>query len=450
VKRLGFYSTRTLAVKPLRIAMISVHSSPVGKLGIHDTGGMSVYIRELAGEMGNQGHRVDIYTRAAAGDSPGQSITLSPNVRLTALEFGAAANAPKSALYPYLDRFFLALDQFRTAEDIDYDLIHSHYWLSGLVGRLTQQAWRIPHITTFHTLGAIKRLVGAEESGLTARIAAERELVNDCETVLVTSTRERDNLLRCYEASPEKVRSVPCGVNLDLFRPMSTRIARRRIGATMDEALLLYVGRFAPEKRLERLIHAIGGLNHIPRLRLIVVGGDGNGHPKSMEMIEWCRSLQVADRVDFPGRVDQKELPSYYCAADMLVLPSAYESFGMVALEAMACGTPVVATRVGAMEEIIRKGVNGTLVDGFKSANLADAVTGLLSRKPRQTAEIKTIRRSVRRYDWTRVAAGVLNVYYDSLSAAAPVTQSGPAEGYTLDHSPGRPRTVCRGCGRRG
>jgi glycosyltransferase involved in cell wall biosynthesis len=158
--------------------------------------------------------------------------------------------------------------------------------------------------------GAIK--LGAEESGLTARIAAERELVNDCETVLVTSTRERDNLLRYYEASPEKVRSVPCGVNLDLFRPMSTRIARRRIGAAMDEALLLYVGRFAPEKGLERLIHAIGGLKHIPRLRLIVVGGDGNGHPKSMEMIEWCRSLQVADRVDF-GWI--KELPSY-CAAD--------------------------------------------------------------------------------------------------------------------------------------
>ncbi len=190
---------------PLKIAMISVHSSPMGKLGTRDTGGMSVYIRELAAVLGRLGHRVDIYTRAANGNPAGRPIALSANVRLVPLRFGAAAGMPKAGLHPHLDRFFDALEAFRAAERVDYDLIHSHYWLSGLVGSSAREAWGIPHVVTFHTLGALKKLVNGTGEETSVRIGAERRLAATADRVLVTSARERDNLLRYYETAPAKV-----------------------------------------------------------------------------------------------------------------------------------------------------------------------------------------------------------------------------------------------------
>jgi D-inositol-3-phosphate glycosyltransferase len=431
--------------------MISVHSSPTGKLGTRDTGGMSVYIRELSAELGSRGHRVDIFTRAETagnGTPPGRPVALSPNVRLVPLEFGAVADSPKEGLHPYLGRFFLALERFRAAERIDYDLIHSHYWLSGLVGRSAQRAWRIPHVVTFHTLGALKKLVCGAEEETAVRIASELELTAAADRILVTSARERDNQLRYYETSPAKVSLVPCGVNLDLFRPVAVEIARRRINADPRETLLLYVGRFAPEKGLERLIRAMVELRQIPHMRLIVVGGDGNGDPTTRKMKDLSHGLGVAGHVRFAGRVEQRELPSFYSAADLLVLPSSYESFGMAAFEAVACGTPVVATRVGAMEEIVRDGVNGKLVEGFHPSSLAETVGDWLIAAPRKPAEDKEIRRSVWRYDWSRVAAEVLKVY-EGAPAAATGVAGGPAEP-GASGGPKPPRAACCGCGRVG
>jgi D-inositol-3-phosphate glycosyltransferase len=436
-------------VKPLTIAMISVHSSPVGKLGTRDTGGMSVYIGELSAVLGSRGHRVDIYTRAAEDTPPGRPVVLSTGVRLVPLEFGALQDSPKTGLLPYLDRFFHALERFRASARVNYELIHSHYWLSGLVGRSAQRAWRVPHLITFHTLGAVKNLVCGAEEESAVRIAAERDLAADADRVLMTSSRERDNLLRCCETAPEKVSLAPCGVNLDLFRPVDRTIARRRIGAGPLETLLLYVGRFAPEKGLERLIRAMDGLRHIPRLRLMVVGGDGNGDSATRRMKKLSADLEAAGRITFFGRVDQKELPCFYGAADTLVLPSAYESFAMVALESLACGTPVVATRVGAMEEIVRDGVNGKLVEGFHPSSLAGAIGDWLLAAAQKPADGKTIRRSVWRYDWTRVAAEVLKVYERTLAPGGSALQRGPARTEVAsrpDHAP----AACCGCGRGG
>jgi D-inositol-3-phosphate glycosyltransferase len=429
--------------------MISVHSSPAGRLGTRDTGGMSVYIRELSAALGSRGHRVDIFTRAVDGAVPGRPIALSPRVRLVPIEFGAPADAPKNALSAYLDRFFQALDRFREAERAAYDLLHSHYWLSGLVGRAAGQAWGIPHVTTFHTLGALKNLVAGAERQPDRRIAAERELCAAADRIIVTSSRERDNLLRYYEASTERLSTVPCGVNLDLFRPLDRGIAHRRIGAAAGGKLLLYAGRFAPEKGLQRLIHALAGLAHIPDLRLIVVGGDGRGDPATREMQALCRRLGVAGRIDFVGRVDQRCLPAYYSAADALVLPSAYESFGMVALEAVACGTPVVATRVGAMDELVREGENGRLADGFDPSSLAEAVGRWLEQAEARPADVQAIRRTAWRFAWGRVAAEVLRVYARTRQAAPAELNAGDARlrSLTRPHNAG---AACCGCGRGG
>lgn len=427
---------------PNSIAMISVHSSPLGKLGTQDTGGMSVYIRELSRQLGLRGHKVDIFTRGGDGHAPGEVLRMSENVRLIPLELGPEANAPKTALYPHLLGFFREMDRVRQQQGIAYDLIHSHYWLSGQVGRRARQAWGVPHITTFHTLGAVKNLVCAPGSEPEVRMVVERDLVADSDRVLVTSDREKENLIRLYAAEPHRIAVAACGVNLDVFRPKDRTIARRRIGACADDKLVLYVGRFAPEKGLDRLFQAAARLEHIPNLRLIVVGGDGKQDAAHRQMKEVSRGCGIADRVAFRGRLEQDELPWYYSAADLLALPSSYESFGMVALESLACGTPVAATRVGAMEDLLRNAQNGRLAQDLRPSSLADAIESLLKDQtvPQQTTE--SIRRSVLRYAWSRVADEVFQIYNDSLTGAGAAIADAAAHFH-----PETEKSGCCGCG---
>ncbi len=427
---------------PYSIAMISVHSSPVGRLGTQDTGGMSVYIRELSRQMGRRGHRVDIYTRAGEGLVPGDVVWVSENVRLIPLDLGPGAEAPKTALYPHLSRFFHAMERFRAREGGAYDVIHSHYWLSGQVGLWARQAWRAFHLTTFHTLAALKELVCGPGSESVVRMSAERRLAAAADRILVTSDRERDHLIRYYAAAADRVAVVPCGVDLDRFRPVDRTIARKQIGAATEEKLVLYVGRLAPEKGLDRLIQAVARLGHIPGLRLIVVGGDGEHDTARRRMMELCRSCGIAGRAAFKGRVEQSELPVYYSAADLLALPSSYESFGMVALEALACGTPVAATRVGAMEQLLRDAGNGRLASDLRSSSLATAMEQLLRERAAAPPRTAAIRRSVGAYDWSRVAAEVLNVYFESLTGPAGMTQ-----GVAASVHPKAGQPACCGCG---
>ena len=422
------------------IAMISVHSSPVGRLGTQDTGGMSVYIRELSRQLGLNGHRVDIYTRADADHASGDVQRLSENVRLIPLELGPGAEAPKNALHPHLARFFEALERFRSRDGRSYDVVHSHYWLSGRVGQWARQAWNCPHLTTFHTLAAVKNLVCGPASEPGVRLAAEQELAAACDRIVVASARERDNLVRHYGADPDRLAVVPCGVDLDRFRPMDRAAARDRIGAGREENLILYVGRLAPEKGLDRLIHAVAMLGSIPELRLIVVGGDGAGDAARRRMIELSRSLGIGGRVTFRGRVEQHELPLFYNAADLLALPSSYESFGMVALEALACGTPVAATRVGAMEELLRNPANGRLAKDLHPQSLATAIEDLLPPGAAAGRQTEAVRRSVLDYSWSHVASGIWRVYHSSQAGA----DGAPADGF---HHPHDGRRTCCGCG---
>ena len=399
---------------PYTIAMISVHSSPLGKLGTQDTGGMSVYIRDLSRQLGLRGHAVDIYTRAGEDHEPGKALRISENVRLIPLEMGPAAGAPKTALYPHLLDFFHEADRFRLQEGIAYDLIHSHYWLSGQVGRWARQAWEAPHITTFHTLGAVKNLVCGPGSEPELRIGAERGLAAACDQVLVTSHREGANLVRFYDAETARIAVVPCGVNLDLFRPLDRNTARRRIGAGPDEKLVLFVGRFAPEKGLDRLLQAVARLKHIHKLRLIVVGGDGERDAAYRRMLELSRACGIADRVAFTGRIDQADLPPYYSAADLLALPSSYESFGMVALEAMACGTPVIASRVGGLQYTVEDGRTGFLIPEGDWRLLADRICEVVETPPLRERLVAAAKKKVRQFSWPAITKKILSLY-DSL-----------------------------------
>jgi D-inositol-3-phosphate glycosyltransferase len=392
----------------LKIAMLSIHSDPIGKLGTKDTGGMSVYIRELARELGRREHRIDIYTRLQ--EDANHCVThLHENVRLIHLGIPNGGNLSKLALYPYLSKFFRALDDFRKSENLNYDLIHSHYWLSGRIGNWAQNLWNRPHVATFHTLGEIKNQTGVGAPEPEFRLATEKEIVQTCHRILAPTKRERDSLIKLYGASAEKIGVVPCGVNLDLFYPESKTAARKKLGLNPTDVILLCVGRFDPLKGLETLLDAMAYLRDHHRIRLVIVGGDGEDTPGYRLLAQKTRQLEIDEKVLFVGRIDQPELRPYYSAADVLVMPSHYESFGMVGLEALACGRPVVSTPVGAVDSLVLKARAGCVVPDLSPRSLADGIQSTISDQAIPPADL--IRQSILEYSWSNVASVVIAQY---------------------------------------
>jgi D-inositol-3-phosphate glycosyltransferase len=410
--------------------MLSIHSSPIGVLGTKNTGGMSVYIRELARHLGIFGHRVDIYTRKNGAPSR-QAVDLYDNVRLIHLSAGTRGYVDKLALYYYLSDFSRALEGFKKQQDLRYDLIHSHYWLSGRLGSWLQDRWNIPHIVMFHTLGTVKNIAGVADPEPDLRIATEKKLTRTCDRILAPTRREKENILRYCHTPADKIGVVPCGVNLDLFRPMDRRTARQRLGFGEDGPIVLYVGRFDPIKGIDRLLEAMAYLKHLQRMRLVIIGGDGPHTPEYQNLKQLSAKFGVQKSVHFVGRIAQQDLPPYYSAADALVIPSYYESFGLVGLESLACGTPVVATRVGAMTRILERGKTGLVVADATPRGLADNIEKIVSNAASPLLSAQAIRASVLKYGWTHVAAAVVNEYATMLGNSLPeparsLTASGP------------------------
>ena len=396
------------------IAMLSIHSSPIGELGTRNTGGMSVYVRELARHLGRNGHRVDLYTQKTNSGTQ-EFVPLYENVRLIHLKNGNGRTLHKDSLFPHLNGFFGKLEKFRIGQALRYDLIHSHYWLSGWLGHLASQDWGCPHLITFHTLGALKQTtgVGAKEPGL--RIETERKLIGASDRILSSTQRDRELLLRHYSARPEKVGVVHCGVNPEIFHPVDRSAARKAIGVSPKASMVLFVGRFDPLKGIDRLLHAMVHVKRVKQPVLVLIGGDGRRTPEHERLSRLARSLGIDDIVQFRGRVDQPGLVPYYNAADVLVLPSHYESFGLVALEALACGTPVVATPVGAMPDIIREGKNGIVTHDGMPESLAAGIVATLDRLDRHEIAAEEVRRSVLKYSWAKSASAVSKEYRSAI-----------------------------------
>ncbi len=392
----------------LRIAILSVHSSPVGELGTNDTGGMSVCTRELAREMGAQGHQVDMFTRLRGSESA-PCLDLYENVRLIHLNAGNGKPLSKMELYPHLGNFFQELVRYAYREDRTYDLIHSHYWISGKVGIWAQARWDVPHIISYHTLGAAKNHIAGAEREPKLRVDSEMELAKSCDRILATTKREKGYLEEFYGAQSESIGVVPCGVNLNLFRPMDRLESRIQLGLDQDKSIILYVGRFAPSKGTDRLLEAVAHLKNHPEIKLIVIGGDGDKSPEEENLRGLCRDWGILDRVTFTGRQQQENLPTYYSAADVLAVPSRYESFGLVALESLACGTPVVSTNVGAMESIIQEGETGHIIPNGSPQHLAKGIEAFIMNSRPGSKE--AIRESAQEYSWSRVASLMLNEY---------------------------------------
>ena len=394
-----------MPVNQLRIAMVSAHSCPVGNLGTKDTGGMSVYIRELARQLGKQGHLIDIFTRVHDPKDP-QIINLGQNARLIHLEAGEIKNIQKLIVYAHLPDFIYNLENFKKDNGLQYDLIFSHYWLSGLVGEQLQQRWNVPHITMFHTLGAVKNTLGLGRGEPELRIESERDLAQNCHYIIAPTEKEKEELIHHYQASPSRIGVVPCGVNLEQFNLVSKESARQHLGFGNDK-IILFVGRIDPLKGIDRLIQEIPYLQNIQGLRLLVIGGGEQNQPEIEQLQKLAAELNIQNSVAFLGLIKHEQLPYFYSAADVCVVPSYYESFGLVALESLACGTPVVATDVGNLRSVIRQGETGDVVTDNAPGHLADKIALLLSRPITDTESARLIRASVNGFSWSNIAEAI-------------------------------------------
>lgn len=397
----------------LRICILSAHSCPVGKLGTKDTGGMSVYIREIACELGKQGHLVDVYTRVH-DPKDRQIYELGRNARLVHLRAGEGEEIDKLALYPHLPTFVDNVESFRRRNNLQYNLIFSHYWLSALAGTFLQRDWHVPHITMFHTLGAVKNAIrqatrpalGEEEPRL--RIETERNLAQACHRIIASTAREKRGLLKHYGVPSQRISVVPCGVNLEHFTVMGQVQARRHLGLD-GHKVILFVGRIDPLKGVDNLIKALPHLRHIPKLKLMIVGGGEHSQHEVEQLQKLANNLRVQNSVDFLGLIKHEELPYFYNAADACVVPSYYESFGLVALESLACGTPVLATDVGNHRNLIQQGETGYVIADNDPCRLADKIALLLSRSESGTMSAQAIRATVDRFSWTNIAEALVN-----------------------------------------
>jgi D-inositol-3-phosphate glycosyltransferase len=341
-----------------RIAVISVHGCPYIQAGEKDAGGMNIYVLETARRLAARGVQVDVFTRRH--DPRDEQVTaLAPGARVVHLDAGAPA-APKEAIYGLLPEFCERLSGFSADEGLRYDLVTSHYWLSGLVGQHLRHAWGVPHVTSFHTLAEIKRRARPGESEVPQRVDKEREIATTADLIVAWSLHERDAIVNYYGAPPERVAIIPPGVDTNRFRPLDQARCRAKLGIG-GERVLLYVGRLERLKGVDILLRAMSQLEHPAGVKLLIIGGSANS-PELARLQRVAKDLRIDRQVRFLGTVPHAELPVYYNAADVCVLPSYYESFGLAALEAAACGKPVVASRVGGLPSVVLDGRTGYLI----------------------------------------------------------------------------------------
>jgi D-inositol-3-phosphate glycosyltransferase len=309
-------------------------------------------------------------------------------------------------VYCYLPDFACNLENFRKQNDLQYDLVFSHYWLSAWVGEYLQHWWHVPHITMFHTLGAVKNAVGIVEDEPQLRIETERALAQNCHHIIASTEKEKRELVLHYHASPERISVIPCGVNLELFQPMDKVLAKQQLGFS-DSKIILFVGRIEPLKGIDQLLKAMSYLSNIQGVRLVIIGGDEHSQYELDRLRKLSGELHIQDLVTFLGLIKQEQMPYFYSAADVCVIPSYYESFGLVALESLACGTPVVATDVGNLKNIIRQGKTGYIVVDNAPFHLADKIALLLAKPSRDARFALSMRTSVSKFGWADVAKAI-------------------------------------------
>lgn len=379
-----------------KIAIISAHTCPLERLGTRDAGGMNVYVRELSRALCPKGFEIDVFTRC---QDPSLPIIADDNgIRVIYLKAGPQAPYPKEVLPRYFGEFLDEMVSFTNSED--YELIHSHHWLSGWVASRLKAIWRIPMIHTFHTLGFLK-------PSTQYRLKIEERTVRTAESIIATSEVEKSHLIQYYNAEPDKIDVIPCGVNLKLFKRLAPGLSKTYLGLPQQK-YLLFVGRIDPIKSVETLLKAMRILHSQAHL-LIIGGEDGSRELQSLKKM--AGKLGITNKVSFLEAKPQTILSYYYSAAEMFILPSIYESFGLVALESMACGTPVIASRVGGIPEIVEHGKTGFLITAGDEKEMAGRIECLLKNNRLSNSMALQAHSRAREFSWKSVADRVSSIY---------------------------------------
>jgi D-inositol-3-phosphate glycosyltransferase len=438
----------------LRIAMLSVHTCPLATLGGKETGGMNVYVRDLSRELGRRGHHVDVYTRSQNPELPRISKALGAGGRVIHLPAGPERPYDKHRVYDHLPEFVEGALAQAAADGIEYDVLHSHYWLSGEAARRLHLHWRVPIVHMAHTLGKMKNLLAdrrPQERETERRVAVETEIADFADGLIASTPAEENQLADLYGAKRGKIHVISPGVDTDRFHPIPAAHAKEHIGICPDRPMILFVGRIEPLKGIDTLLKAIARVvDHRPELRgsalasrspqadsakrdmsgrsaqlrsgdglcVPIIGGEADQIHQDEEMARLQRlreQLGIEDVVTFLGSRNQDTLQYYYSAAEVVVMPSDYESFGMVALEAMACGTPVIASDVGGLAFLVKDGRTGYRVPAGDVEALADKITHLLTDELSRRRIGQRASCWAEAYAWPNIADQIEEVYREVL-----------------------------------
>jgi len=407
------------------IAVLSVHSCPLAALGGKETGGMNVYVREVSREMGRLGLQVDVYTRSQ-NPHISRIVPLGRNARVIHFPAGPEEPIPKNEILNFLPEFTDQILRFTKKNGIRYDLIHSHYWLSGWVAGQLKRQWSIPFIHMFHTLGALKNSVSRnqEEEEPQGRLRVEKQIMSIADCLIAPSPWEMEQMILHHHAQCSKVQVIPCGVDLTLFKPIPALKAKKFLGLSERE-FILFVGRIDAIKGIDVLIKAVNHLSRKPLkgkqgLGLIIIGGELDEDPQAesqemQKLRKMVSQMKLQEKVAFWGAQRQDLLPYFYSAAKALVLPSRYESFGMVALEAMACGTPVIASKVGGLQYTVENGKTGFLIPEGDWQSMADRIQEVIENPSLAKRLIQAGLSKVKQFSWPTVTKKIISIY-DSLT----------------------------------
>ncbi|MGQ0668823.1 MAG: D-inositol-3-phosphate glycosyltransferase [Actinomycetota bacterium] len=405
-----------------RVAVLSLHTSPLDQPGTGDSGGMNVYIRAAAERLAAQGVDVDVFTRCRGGDAL-EVEELSPGSRIIRVKAGPCEAVPKHELPRFLPEFLGGVLERERSEGRGYDVVHSHYWLSGWVGRTAKEIWGVPLVASFHTLGKVKNysLARGEPAEPSGRLEGEEAVIEEADRITAATPAEAAHLVGLYGADPGRIRIVPPGVDHGLFFPRPRPDAKERLHLT-GVRLVLFVGRLQPHKGPDIAVRALAeavardpaGMGDVV---LAVVGGpSGSGHGAGVaRLMDLASALGVSERVMlFPPQA-QARLAEFYSASEAVLVPSRSESFGLVALEAQACGTPVVAAAVGGLRYVVVDGITGFLVEGHDPADHADRLLDLL-RNPEGAGRMGAAGATqALRFSWDATAAEIRSVYGELL-----------------------------------
>ena len=413
-----------LRERPRRIATLSVHTSPLDQPGTGDAGGMNVYVVEVSRRLAELGVAVEIFTRATSSDLP-PIVEMAPGVLVRHITAGPYEGLGKHDLPAQLCAFAAGVLRVEAQHEPGwFDAIHSHYWLSGQVGWIARERWGVPLVHSAHTLGKVKNrsLAAGDDPEPRARLIGEEQVVAEADRLVASTEDEAAALAQLYGATPRQVVTVPPGVDLELFRLADASAARTRIGVPPDAVVLLFVGRIQPLKAPDVLLRAAAELvADDPELRrrllVLVVGGpSGTGLAEPEHLHHLAAALGIADLVRFEPPAPPERLADFYRAADVTVVPSHSESFGLVALESQACGTPVVAAAVGGLPTAVAHGRSGLLVATRAPADYATAIRRVIGASGRRMVSARQARAHAEQFSWNRTAERLLATYRDALA----------------------------------